>query len=221
MTRFIAMAILILSWSRTGAADESGTKESPRPKLKAVEVKAAWGPEKGPDGKAKSSVIAVIPQDIMDVILADMKTWYGKELDVKARDALLKKVAKKIGGRGPSAWFTRRRNEDGDVFTSKPQASTKYELMGGREAGFEMGTWQPPLAKPAKPVKDGYRWQLTWMTQVGFGKERRRYRVDVDLTGTVDMIDGKIKYKAVWKGPFAEPPVDIGKVPQQQRGDAK
>lgn len=215
---FVAMN---LGSAITIRGEEPAAAEGKKPKP--VEIKAKWGPKLGPDGKLKSLPTAVIPERMTGMILQDFESRLGADLSKQARKQLLEAIKKRIAGDGPSAWFDRRLNkdEDDDVQISNPQTSTKFQMMGGKEQEFEIGTWQPPLASPAKSVRDGYQWKLEWMTQIGFGEVRRRYRIDVDLTARVDIQSADVTYDAVWKGPYVVEPVDFKDVRKKQEKPAK
>ncbi len=193
------------------AEDKPAKKVELSERLMLVRLSASWGPSKGPDGKSKSVSTAVVPQEMVDVVLADAATWYASRIDAGAQEKLLEMLKERIGGRGPSASFQRKRKSDGSIEIGDPRSFVTRELMGGPRVGFEVGVWQPK-AQPAKRIKDGYRWKLSWMIQVGWQEHRRRYRIDVALKGALDNESGGIRYQANWVGPYVEEPVDFDQI---------
>lgn len=203
---FLCCLMLCIEFSTSHAAP---LPLNSKDKLKPLTIESSWGPERGPDGKTTSRAIALIPQKIVDVIFNDVKKWYAKDYPMGARQHLLQLVKKKITGRGPAAWFKLQRTPEGGLQVSDPKTGNNYSLTGGKESSFELGVWQAPPKKPEVALKNGYRWQLSWMAQIGSGKDRHRYQVNVELTGKVDEFSVGINYHAIWKGPYKVEPIDF------------
>ena len=217
----LVAALLIAAAPAPKSPQQSGKPQPSTSELQLVRVKASWGPEEGPDGKKTSANTAVIPKEIMDVVMTDVNTWYALDFEGEARATLLQAFRKHFAGHGPSAGFRRVETKQGTIEIKDPRIIKTHHFMGGKEQPFEFGCWQPEGDRKTKPRKDGYEWTLPWMMQIRWEKEVRRYRVDVNLVGTLDPQTGGIKYEAVWSGPFKEPPIDLPQLRSELKNELK